>query len=432
MPMILLIWFEMLAWTPIGIDPADPHVLAESPLETDGDALSVEVEADGHRLRLMLDTGSPGLQLDAGHVLCRVGGNLALSDVADGRAPFQLPIPGPKKLTLGNAELNTRQVTFASNLIAIRTQITRPAQGLIGLDAFQDYVMEFDWDSQKLRLRNNVPKELVDWVDFTRDVESTHFPVIQGVVSLTNGQPAKPKTRSPERTEEERLKAAFEEDDDTYSMKFILASNWPSSQDAFISHTDSKILRDKGLLKECNAEGHPLQVGDEHHEFLYLLKELSIGKQRQTQVFVQSLPRNRVNILPITWMLQYHLALDLPNRRLYLGPRKLSPPPLRNPNLTGLSVVCNALPTRGEPVKIYVSEVKPDSIAAKAGLERLDRILKYNGQRIGEFRPYELLLAQQMPETQYSLRVLRGNSKEFDVTIRVPPLPQKAILKKAS
>jgi hypothetical protein len=431
MPMFLLTCLQLVAFLSIGVDPTDPHVLAESPIETDGDGLSIEVDADGHRLRLMFDTGSPGLQLNAEHELCRGNGKMVLSGVADGRAPFQLPIKGPKSLKFGKVDLNSQQTTFASNLNAIRTQITRPANGIIGLDAFQDYVIEFDWDHKLLRLRDNVPKELTDWVEFTRDVQSTHFPVIRGAVPLPTTQKAKGPTDPSLLTEEQRLRDAFEEEDDAYPMKFILASNWPSSQDGFISHADSKALIAKGVFKQSDLEGNPLPSGSEHREFVFLLSGLEVGKQLLSQAFVQALPRNKVNILPVTWMLRYHMALDMPNGRLYLGPRKSPMPPLRNPNLTGLSVVCNAIPRQGDPVKIYVSEVKPDSVAANSGLERLDRVIKFNGLPVGQFRPYEILLAQQLPETEYSLRILRGLNTEFDVVIRVPPLPTKAELEKA-
>ena len=421
MSLVLVLWSNCFLWAAIGFDT---HVLAESEIQTDGDALSVEVEADGHRLRLMLDTGSPGLQLDSEHILGRVNGKLTLSNIADGSAPFQLPIPGPKSLRFSNVQLQVPKGTFACNLIAVRNQITRPAQGIIGLDPFKDYVLEFDWDRKKLRVRNSVPDDLVDWVPFSRGIDEIYFPNISGEVLGPNSRPQQRADSRREPTEEERLKAAFEDGDDRHSMRFILASNWPSYQDAYIASSDARVLRNKGLMTICDARGKPLAEKTEHKDFLYLLKNLRFGEQFQENVFVQSVPQNKVNVLPVAWMLRYHLAIDMPNKRLYLGPRKTPPPPFKNPNLTGLQVVCNMVPRNGDPGKIYVSEVKPGSVAEKAGLARLDRILEFNDLEIGQFRPYEILLAQQLPNTKHKMRVLRGLGNEFVVTIQVPSLPE--------
>ena len=420
MSAILFLWMQLCACSALGLEPG---VVAQCPIESDGDALTVEVVADGQPLRLVLNTGTRGLQLDAAHSLCRGNDLTLLNALIDKEEKFQAPIRGPRSLKLGDAVLDADQPAYAVHLMSIRKQITQPANGMVGLDPFHEYVLEFDWDVGTLRVRENVPANLTEWVPLRWDDQYAPFPVIHAVIPLPKAEGAEnaePSQSAEPLTEEDRLKALFEAEDVSYPVKFLLSSNWCVSSHVMLATAYARRLRDKGALVNADPQGRLLPVDAPNTEFTYLLNGLAIGNRVESQLRAESTPDNHVNILPICWMSRYHLAIDLPRRRLYLGSRKGTPPPLHHPNLTGLTIESNPIPQDRGEVKVFVADVAPDSVAAKAGLRKGDRILSFNGRTVGKFRPFELIVAQQFPETEYSLRIVRGTEPEFDAKIRVP------------
>jgi serine protease Do len=69
-----------------------------------------------------------------------------------------------------------------------------------------------------------------------------------------------------------------------------------------------------------------------------------------------------------------------------------------------------------------ISEVMPDTPAAKAGLENGDIILEYNGKKVDDSRHLKLTVAQTAPGTKVPLKILRdGKTKELDVVVKELP-----------
>ncbi|HAY20659.1 DegQ family serine endoprotease [Desulfobacca acetoxidans] len=71
-----------------------------------------------------------------------------------------------------------------------------------------------------------------------------------------------------------------------------------------------------------------------------------------------------------------------------------------------------------EPVGALVAEVNPNTPAAKAGIQRGDVIIEYNGHVIKEMHELPRLVAHTAPGTKVNLKVLRqGKEKNFGLTI---------------
>ncbi|MDB5385233.1 MAG: hypothetical protein JWM11_879, partial [Planctomycetaceae bacterium] len=132
---------------------------------------------------------------------------------------------------------------------------------------------------------------------------------------------------------------------------------------------------------------------------------------------VSPLPVDEEGRLNIRWLLRHHLAIDQKNRRIYLGQRKQAPPLVKHPHLSGI-VISKKVQADGQYFPEIV-EVKPNSVAELAGIQVHDEIMQFNGRIIGQFRLFEVFLAQWLPETQHTLRIRRG-IQEFDVLISIP------------
>jgi serine protease Do len=72
-----------------------------------------------------------------------------------------------------------------------------------------------------------------------------------------------------------------------------------------------------------------------------------------------------------------------------------------------------------------VSEVTPDSPAAKAGLKIGDVIVEFNGRKVSDSRQLRLMIAQTPPDTEVTLRVLRDGTPKT-VKVKLAELPGAA------
>jgi hypothetical protein len=394
-----------------------PQIVAEVPIESDGDSFTVTLDADGHSVEALLDFGCPYLVLDPRFVKCQPTGEPKLVTRGPHGEDFVIEkLFSPKRLQLGAALLDCEPVCQGMNLDYKNFRRGRQLRGVVGLSQFGDYILEFDWDAKKLRVRNNVPKNLVEWVRFTRSANQP-FPVIEGTIT-TPGDPKITQTSASSKLPpRERLKSEFESPEESVQVRFRLVATLRRSCDLFLTPEDHSNLNQFGVLKALNDPNASSPRTDRLKP--YVLDNLSVAKQRGEGLVVTSNENEPASILYTAWMLRYHLAFDMKNRRLYLGARKQSPPPLRNPELSGLIVWREKGMIDDSEVKVI--EVKPDSVAESAGIQLNDQIVRFNGKNFGEFRPYEVWLAQRIPETQHTLRIRRGE-KEFDVVIRVPAL----------
>jgi serine protease Do len=71
---------------------------------------------------------------------------------------------------------------------------------------------------------------------------------------------------------------------------------------------------------------------------------------------------------------------------------------------------------------VLVIDVVPDSAAAKAGVERDDVIVEFNGKKVSDRRHMRLLVSQVAPGAKAAMRVIRdGKEKSLNVTIGSQP-----------
>src|SRR5439155_11442188 len=65
-----------------------------------------------------------------------------------------------------------------------------------------------------------------------------------------------------------------------------------------------------------------------------------------------------------------------------------------------------------------VSDVMPDTPAAKAGLKEGDFIVEFNGKKVEDNRHLRLMASQTAPKTKVALKVIRdGKEKTFTVML---------------
>ncbi len=417
MPLFLLIILDILGHCAIAQTDVASHIVAEVPIESDGDALTLRLDADGQSLLTLFDFGSPNLMLDSKSVKYRSAGEpKLLTRGANGEELILESVHSPKILKLGKASLGGDPFSVAVNLNQKRFGYGRPIQAIIGLGEFRDYVIEFDWDANQMRLRDIVPVDLQEWVQFTRSPKQP-FPVITGTVSASENGGINPGVVQPA-TELDRLRAQFESAEETLLIRFQLHSALIAANEVFLSPEDAQSLRKSQALRDSDLQGNPIPVINNERNW-HVLSNLTIGNCRSERLLVNSAPQGEPNRLSITWMLRHHIAFDMKNRRLYLAPRKKALPPLRNPELSGL--VVSGDDRFVDETAIKVVSIKPNSAGDLAGIQVRDQIVKFNGRDLGQFRPYEVWLAQRIPATQHTLRIRRGDI-EFDVTLRVPAL----------
>ena len=71
---------------------------------------------------------------------------------------------------------------------------------------------------------------------------------------------------------------------------------------------------------------------------------------------------------------------------------------------------------------VLVTDVVPDSPAGRAGVERDDVIVEFNGKKVSDRRHLRLMVSQVAPETKATLKVIRdGKEKSLNVTVGAKP-----------
>jgi hypothetical protein len=416
--LIVIAAFSFFTGAILAADTGDPHVFAEVPIESDGDGLTITLDVDGQSILTALELKFSGLKFDSRSVKAKVipGALITFTDPNGGQFQSEEVYP-PKILKLGEAPLKRDSVCAAIKLDYERMTYCRPIQAVIGLSEFRDYIVEFDWDEQTLRLRDDVPEGLVNWVRLTRATKDP-IPSFDGTYSISDNQHA--TSARVTTSETERLKLAFETTEEIHDIRFALDSSPGKLQDITLLDQTATLLRKASILRDRDSQGQLLQIPSLNGQFLFL-DHLKFGNVRDDSLLVSPVPASEVNRLNIRWLLRHHLAIDQKNRRVYLGQRKQAPPLLKHPYLSGI-VLRKKVQADGQFFSEII-EVKPNSVAELAGIQVHDEIVQFNGRIIGQFRLFEVFLAQWQPESQHTLRIRRG-IQEFDVLISITKPPK--------
>jgi hypothetical protein len=390
----------------------NPHVIVEVPIESDGDSLTVTLNVDQTPILATLDFGLQGLRLDASAVPCRFVDRapLIVRDFTGAERELRL-IQSPKVLKLGNAVLRDG-ISFAMPMEDFRWLTGRRIQGIIGLEAFQDYFVEFDWESKKMRLRDNIPSGFKEWVPIRRKPKRAGL-FLDGSISLVRDGLPQPAV-NPLKTELDRLKSDFETPETSHEILFQLESGVCSLTDILLIDGDFDALNDYGVLNHHQNLFDKTLTPSKHER---VLRNLSIGTCRDQNLDVSVMSALSSSMLTTWWMLRHPMLFDIKQQRLYLAQRKSPLVFTARGRLTGLTIDWNEDWTK-EPV-IKVLDVRDDSIASRAGLQIDDRIIQFNGQRLESFRPHEIRVAQYQASSRHTLRIRRGQ-QEFNVELRIP------------
>ncbi|MDB5388634.1 MAG: hypothetical protein JWM11_4280, partial [Planctomycetaceae bacterium] len=277
--LIVIAAFSFFTGAMLAADADDPHVFAEVPIESDGDGLTVTLNVDGQSVLSVLDLKFSGLKFDSRSVKTQAIPGALVTFTGPNGEPFEADeVQPPKILSLGAVPLKRDSICIAIKLDYERVTYSRPIQAVIGLSEFRDYIVEFDWDAQTLRLRDDVPEGLDKWVRLTRSTKHS-IPALDGTFSISNNSLATQVPPVSGQTESERLKQEFETAEETHDFRFVLDSSPGKLQDISLTDQAATILRKVGALKDRDSQGNLLPIPLLGGHFLFL-DHLTLGNFR--------------------------------------------------------------------------------------------------------------------------------------------------------
>jgi tetratricopeptide (TPR) repeat protein len=157
----------------------EPYRIPLSPLRSGGLFLHARLNG-GSDLTLLLDTGATGVALNAS-----AGRDAGLEQLAPAAlAGFGSASPTPAHAALA-ATFETEALKIANLLVNVsETELTPGADGIIGLDVFQDFLIRLDPRARKLELTPFEQQEAgANCTDCTRAFRLGHLLLVRGTVN---------------------------------------------------------------------------------------------------------------------------------------------------------------------------------------------------------------------------------------------------------
>lgn len=313
----------------IGDDVSD-NVIASFPIPRDGDALFLPVEIDGKAYHFLVDTGASMSMFDStlplGRHLQTVKAEAAAGDFVN------IEIREPPTATIGPLSFNCPGGVGSLDLTALRQVVGQDFHGLIGMDFLKTQILQIDPDAKELRFLTGVSPSLGAHRNMAYDRQSVPHVLLRI---------AEPKDEV-----------------------FMLDTGLVSFRSGSLS---KKAFAQLESSRELTIVGHELleTLSGTQSGRIGRAKKLAFGEMEIADPVFGESGGNKVGV---KFLSRFIATLDFPAERLYLKKgRRYCEADLWD--LSGLHVW-------RKHGTIVIHSVDKDSVAARAGLQANDSLVK--------------------------------------------------------
>ena len=360
----------------------DDGVAAVCPL---GEAFDIPATLFGETKHLVVDTGATTVVLDTTN-RARLGEPLAripiYTSLAIGTELAVYSCPGIRIAGRQFAPL----WTVCDDLTKLRLFAGEPFDGILGMSCLKHYVVCFDCDQARFSIGGPVPERVRK--------SALAIPLKPARTSLGVVVEANINSLGP-------FRFGIDSGNSGYGSIALNEHDW---QIVFAHKTPKTALVTLGGL---GNQSHPSQLAR--------LDMVQIGTNRYTNLIAQLVPSSTLpSQLGQAFIRRHILALDFPNRLLYLAPGKHFAD-AEEASLSGMLPVESA-------GKIVVSSVEQGSPAYRAGIRQDDQVISINGQDVSSLGLKALRqMLQAKPGTELRVVVKRGEeTREFEFVLERP------------
>jgi predicted aspartyl protease len=350
-----------------------------------GEAFDIPATLFGETKHLVVDTGATTVVLDTTN-RARLGEPLAripiYTSLAIGTELAVYSCPGIRIAGRQFAPL----WTVCDDLTKLRLFAGEPFDGILGMSCLKHYVVCFDCDQARFSIGGPVPERVRK--------SALAIPLKPARTSLGVVVEANINSLGP-------FRFGIDSGNSGYGSIALNEHDW---QIVFAHKTPKTALVTLGGL---GNQSHPSQLAR--------LDMVQIGTNRYTNLIAQLVPSSALpSQLGQAFIRRHILALDFPNRLLYLAPGKHFAD-AEEASLSGMLPVESA-------GKIVVSSVEQGSPAYRAGIRQDDQVISINGQDVSSLGLKALRqMLQAKPGTELRVVVKRGEeTRQFEFVLERP------------
>lgn len=356
----------------LGIDPS--LIIEQFDVFGDGDFLLVPVNVFGKTRQFFADTGSKWLVFDD-PLRRTLGPPQETRTVRTLTAKKSVDFFAAPPARLGNLDLQTKAPVGCFDLAEVREWSGHDVEGVVGMAFLRRFIVHLDFVAGKLSFLKEVPKDAGErcrflWEDGT--------PRIRGQVQGADAQ--------------------FFEIDTGFRGGACLGST------LFETLSKRGPLAPSGRGSVMGASGRTdVQKG--------CLSGLSLGNMKLVQVPVIALPKDQSHLLgSIVWS-RFTVTFNFPERVLYLKPNRNFHQPFQE-DIDGMTIIRKDGST-------VVRSLGSSGPAAKAGIQRGDRLLGIDGTDATETRLFTLRQTLNVPGATVHVKLKRGD-EIIEVDVKLP------------
>ena len=328
-----------------------------------GGFIYLNLRVNGHKDALfVLDTGASFTLLD-NSLAAESGASLGKKAATDGTTgqKKELQYYRAPELFLGETRLLTDPVVFATDMTLVRRNTGRLVMGILGMDCLQNYCLQLDFDTGKLRfLEPDIPANTNSGMAFALKMTGGMPAIGENLL----GVPDFDTVIDTGDTGAGRFQAALWQQ--APGVSSIMVTNGPAVS---ISGVHADVM---GRFTNCVLRG---------------------------EVYDLILEDGFVNAVGLKFLAYHEVTLDFPRMKLYLK-RRAESATATQATFSGFTLLHN----RGE---MLVLDVEPFGVADAAGIQPGDKLVELNGSP-----------ANTMPLEEIKTLFKSSEGKEVSLTLR--------------
>ncbi len=323
----------------------------ETKIFTDGDLLFVDVHQNKRIYRFVVDTGASHTVVDSTTFkdLLLAEAATVTKETANGGVRV-LKFRNPKDFLVGGKLPIRSSHLGCINLATISAMHGARIDGVLGCDFLGDYVVQFDFDRERLVIGSEIPKSAAASFRFTRS--QLGCPIVTAGVSNSSNDDRKPR-------------------------EYVVDTGSAGPQEISLNHDRFQESINDGTLMYADRIA-AVDISGNYRPRKGEIRGFAMWLDTPAQLRVSENRTDSQNLLALQFLLRFQLTIDFPKSTIYVEPRK-SWVPVDWKDKCGLELI---RPNR----EVLVAEVRQQSPAARNDLRKGDVIVSIDSVAASKLR----------------------------------------------